>query len=81
VREHLEAAVENDDPGEARRLLADAPSPRRSLSTSTTCSIRGSARRPGGAEAYLEHEAGRWNAPTGVELPLLPLPSTAVIRQ
>jgi hypothetical protein len=24
-REHLEAAVENDDPGEARRLLADAP--------------------------------------------------------
>jgi hypothetical protein len=25
VREHLEAAVENDDPGEARRLLADAP--------------------------------------------------------
>jgi hypothetical protein len=25
VREHLEAAVENDDPEEARRLLADAP--------------------------------------------------------
>jgi len=25
AREHLEAAVENDDPGEARRLLADAP--------------------------------------------------------
>jgi hypothetical protein len=25
VREHLEAAVENDDPQEARRLLADAP--------------------------------------------------------
>ena len=24
-REHLEAAVENDDPAEARRLLADAP--------------------------------------------------------
>jgi hypothetical protein len=24
-REHLEAAVENDDPGEARRLLVDAP--------------------------------------------------------
>jgi hypothetical protein len=24
-REHLEAAVENDDPTEARRLLADAP--------------------------------------------------------
>jgi hypothetical protein len=24
-REHLEAAVENDDPEEARRLLADAP--------------------------------------------------------
>ena len=24
-REHLEAAVENDDPSEARRLLADAP--------------------------------------------------------
>jgi hypothetical protein len=26
-REHLEAAVENDDPAEARRLLADAPFP------------------------------------------------------
>jgi hypothetical protein len=25
AREHLEAAVENDDPVEARRLLADAP--------------------------------------------------------
>ncbi len=25
AREHLEAAVENDDPAEARRLLADAP--------------------------------------------------------
>ena len=25
LREHLEAAVENDDPEEARRLLADAP--------------------------------------------------------
>jgi hypothetical protein len=25
IREHLEAAVENDDPGEARRLLAGAP--------------------------------------------------------
>jgi hypothetical protein len=25
IREHLEAAVENDDPGEARRLLAEAP--------------------------------------------------------
>jgi hypothetical protein len=25
LREHLEAAVENDDPAEARRLLADAP--------------------------------------------------------
>ncbi len=25
AREHLEAAVENDDPREARRLLADAP--------------------------------------------------------
>ena len=25
VREHLEAAVANDDPAEARRLLADAP--------------------------------------------------------
>lgn len=25
VREHLEAAVENDDPSEARRLLADVP--------------------------------------------------------
>ena len=24
-REHLEAAVENDDPAEARRLLAEAP--------------------------------------------------------
>jgi hypothetical protein len=24
-REHLEAAVENDDPDEVRRLLADAP--------------------------------------------------------
>jgi hypothetical protein len=24
-REHLEAAVANDDPAEARRLLADAP--------------------------------------------------------
>jgi hypothetical protein len=24
-REHLEAAVENDDPGEVRRLLADVP--------------------------------------------------------
>jgi hypothetical protein len=24
-REHLEAAVENDDPAEVRRLLADAP--------------------------------------------------------
>jgi len=24
-REHLEAAVENDDPAEARRLLANAP--------------------------------------------------------
>jgi hypothetical protein len=25
IREHLEAAVENDDPGEVRRLLATAP--------------------------------------------------------
>jgi hypothetical protein len=25
IREHLEAAVENDDPGEVRRLLARAP--------------------------------------------------------
>ena len=25
TREHLEAAVENDDPSEARRLLADVP--------------------------------------------------------
>jgi hypothetical protein len=25
VREHLEAAVENDDPAEARRLLRDVP--------------------------------------------------------
>jgi hypothetical protein len=25
IREHLEAAVENDDPREARRILADAP--------------------------------------------------------
>jgi hypothetical protein len=25
AREHLEAAVENDDPSEARRLLADVP--------------------------------------------------------
>ena len=25
AREHLEAAVENDDPEEARRLLVDAP--------------------------------------------------------
>jgi hypothetical protein len=25
VREHLEAAVANDDPAEARRLLADVP--------------------------------------------------------
>ena len=25
AREHLEAAVQNDDPVEARRLLADAP--------------------------------------------------------
>jgi hypothetical protein len=25
IREHLEAAVENDDPGEMRRLLAAAP--------------------------------------------------------
>jgi hypothetical protein len=25
VRERLEAAVENDDPGEVRRLLADVP--------------------------------------------------------
>jgi hypothetical protein len=25
IREHLEAAVENDDPGEARRLLAGVP--------------------------------------------------------
>jgi hypothetical protein len=25
VREHLEAAIENDDPSEARRLLADVP--------------------------------------------------------
>ena len=25
AREHLEAAVDNDDPAEARRLLADAP--------------------------------------------------------
>ena len=25
AREHLEAAVANDDPAEARRLLADAP--------------------------------------------------------
>jgi hypothetical protein len=25
AREHLEAAVENDDPEEARRLLANAP--------------------------------------------------------
>ena len=25
LREHLEAAVENDDPGEARRLLAGLP--------------------------------------------------------
>jgi hypothetical protein len=25
LREHLEAAVANDDPAEARRLLADAP--------------------------------------------------------
>lgn len=25
VREHLEAAVENDDPAEARRLLAQVP--------------------------------------------------------
>jgi hypothetical protein len=25
AREHLEAAVENDDPDEARRLLVDAP--------------------------------------------------------
>ena len=25
IREHLEAAVENDDPGEVRRLLAAAP--------------------------------------------------------
>jgi hypothetical protein len=25
TREHLEAAVENDDPTEARRLLADVP--------------------------------------------------------
>jgi hypothetical protein len=25
LREHLEAAVENDDPGEARRLIAQVP--------------------------------------------------------
>jgi len=25
MREHLEASIENDDPAEARRLLADAP--------------------------------------------------------
>lgn len=25
VREHLEAAIENDDPSEVRRLLADVP--------------------------------------------------------
>ena len=25
IREHLEAAVENDDPAEARRILAQAP--------------------------------------------------------
>jgi len=25
MREHLEAAVEHDDPGEVRRLLAQAP--------------------------------------------------------
>ena len=25
IREHLEAAVENDDPGEARRLVATMP--------------------------------------------------------
>jgi hypothetical protein len=25
AREHLEAAVENDDPSEVRRLLADVP--------------------------------------------------------
>jgi hypothetical protein len=25
LREHLEAAVENDDPAEARRLLAEVP--------------------------------------------------------
>ena len=25
VREHLEAAMENDDPSEVRRLLADVP--------------------------------------------------------
>ena len=25
VREHLEAAIENDDPSEFRRLLADVP--------------------------------------------------------
>jgi hypothetical protein len=45
-REHLEAAVANDDPVEARRVLADARrSPRRSSGTSTRCSIGGIVRR------------------------------------
>ena len=45
IREHLEAAVENDDPAEARRLLLAFPSPIRSAATSTTCSPPGSAGR------------------------------------
>src|SRR3982751_4026027 len=44
LREHLEAAVENDDPAEARRSSIGSSSPTRSAATSSSCSTRGSAR-------------------------------------
>ena len=54
TREHLEAAVENDDPSEVRRLLADMPF------TDANAARRGHARRLGrrplGPGAVLEQQ-------------------------
>ena len=46
IREHLEAAVENDDPAEARRQLAGLPFSDLSAATSRTRSPPGSAGKP-----------------------------------
>ena len=72
LREHLEAAVENDDPAEARRLVATFEFRTRSGATSSSCSTHGNVHSTAGPVAQLV-EQGTFNPKVAGSIPARPM--------